>query len=62
MLPSDDVLAFLPAVDTVLLIAAAEQSSLNEIDVCERDLDAHGKLLGVVLNKCRYNPDKYGYY
>jgi protein-tyrosine kinase len=61
MLPSDDVLAFLPSVDCVLLVGAAEQSSLNEIDICERDLAEQDKLLGVVLTKCHYTPDKYGY-
>jgi len=61
MLANDDVLSILPAVDGVVLVAAAEQSSFNEIDVCERDLANEDKLIGVVLNKCRYNPEKYGY-
>jgi Mrp family chromosome partitioning ATPase len=61
MLANDDVIAILPAVDSVLLVAAAEHSSFNEVDVCERGLTDAGKLLGVVLNKCRYDPRKYGY-
>jgi MinD-like ATPase involved in chromosome partitioning or flagellar assembly len=61
MLASDDVLAFLPNVDCVLLVAAAEESSMNEIDVCERNLAQESHVLGVVLNKCRYPPERYGY-
>ncbi|MDB5540756.1 MAG: Cobyrinic acid ac-diamide synthase [Devosia sp.] len=61
MLSSDDVMSILPGVDCVLLVAAAELSSLNEIDICEQELSEQGKLLGVVLNKCRLLPEKYGY-
>lgn len=61
MLANDDVLAILPAIDGVLLVAGAEQSGFNEIDVCERDLAQEDKLVGVVLNKCRFDPAKYGY-
>lgn len=61
MLAADDTLAVLPAVDGVLLVAAAGETSMSEIDTCERDLSQHGKLAGIVLNKCRYLPDRYGY-
>jgi Mrp family chromosome partitioning ATPase len=61
MLANDDVMAFLPLVDCVILIAAAEQSTLGEIDICEQELSEKSKVLGVVLNKCRYAPEKYGY-
>lgn len=61
MLSSDDVLAFLPNVDCVILVAAADYSTLNEVDVCERELAEKTNVLGVVLNKCRYSPEKYGY-
>lgn len=61
MLAADDALAVLPAVDSMLLVAAAGKTTMNEIDICERDLSQHGKLAGVVLNKCRYLPDRYGY-
>ncbi len=54
MLCGDDVMAFLPHVDCVVLVAAAESSSFAEIDLCERELSEKSKLLGVVLNKCRY--------
>lgn len=61
MLASDDVLAFLPNLDCVLLIAAAESTTLDEVDVCEQTLSEKTNVLGVVLNKCRYLPDRYGY-
>ncbi|MDI7860741.1 CpsD/CapB family tyrosine-protein kinase [Rhizobiaceae bacterium n13] len=61
MLSNDDVLAFLPNVDCVILVAAADYSTLNEVDVCERELAEKTNVLGVVLNKCRYSPEKYGY-
>jgi Mrp family chromosome partitioning ATPase len=62
MLVNDDVLAFLPHVDCVLLVAAAERSRLDEIDKCEQDLAEQSNVLGVILNKCRYPGEDYGYY
>ena len=62
MLVSDDVLAFIPNLDCVLLVAAAERSRIDEIDKCEQDLAEHTNVLGVVLNKCRYPGEDYGYY
>jgi len=61
MLVNDDFLAFQPNAHCSLLIAGAEYSTVGEIDVCERDLAQHETLLGVVLNKCRYSPARYGY-
>lgn len=64
MLVSDDTMAFMGHVDCVLLVAAAESSTIKEIDVCERDLASQTNVLGVVLNKCRYmdRNSNYGYY
>ncbi|WP_283193186.1 CpsD/CapB family tyrosine-protein kinase [Rhizobium sp. AN80A] len=61
MLSTDDTLAFLPNVDCVVLIAAAEQSTLNEIDICEQTLSEKTNVLGVVLNKCQFSAERYGY-
>jgi Mrp family chromosome partitioning ATPase len=64
MLSGDDTMAFLNQVDCVLLIAAAEATTIKQIDSCERDIASQTNVLGVVLNKCRY-PDRdttYGYY
>ncbi len=62
MLASDDVMAFIPHLDCVLLIAAAERTRLDEVDKCEHDLAEQSNVLGVVLNKCRYMGEDYGYY
>lgn len=61
MLAADDMLAFAGKVDCVLLVAAAESTSIAEIDRCERELAEQTNVLGVVLNKCRYTEASYGY-
>ena len=64
MLASDDNVGFLPNVDCALLIAAAESTTLQNIDICEKELAQLTNVLGVVLNKCRYSDDSvagYGY-
>jgi Mrp family chromosome partitioning ATPase len=58
---NDDALAFVGHVDAVLIIAAAERTTIAEVDACERDLAAHVPVMGVVLNKCRYLGPAYGY-
>jgi Mrp family chromosome partitioning ATPase len=64
MLVIDDMMAFAGEVDCVLLVAAAEASTIKEVDTCERELAAQTNVLGVVLNKCRYidRGAGYGYY
>jgi protein-tyrosine kinase len=61
MLVSDDVMAFMGHVDAVLLIAAAETTTIKEIDACERELASQTNVMGVVLNKCNYMGKEYGY-
>lgn len=61
MLVSEDVTAFLGQVDCVLLVAAAESTTVKQIDTCERELAAQTNFMGVVLNKCRYMQEEYGY-
>lgn len=62
MLSCDDMMALLPNVDCVLLVAGAEVSTVDEIDRCERDLAEQTNVLGVILNKCRYAAEDYSYY
>ncbi len=62
MLSGDDALSFLSNVDCALLVVAAEETSIPQIDVCERELAGKTNFLGVVLNKCRYSPESHGYY
>ncbi len=61
MLANDDTAAFLPMVDCVLLVAEAEVSTVKQIDLCEKELSEQTNVLGVVLNKCRFSEDDYGY-
>ena len=61
MLVSDDMMAFARHVDCALLIAGAESSTVKEIDICETDLASQTNVMGVVLNKCRYMGEEYGY-
>jgi Mrp family chromosome partitioning ATPase len=62
MLLRDDVMAFLPNLDCIMLVAASEMSTASEIDTCLRELADQTNVLGVVLNKCRYYTKEYGYY
>lgn len=61
MLVSDDMMAFAGQVDCVLMIAAAEATTIKEIDLCERELVRQTNFMGVVLNKCRYMGQEYSY-
>ena len=58
MLESDDCLGLLPQVEAALLVVGADHSTVDDIDVCERELRAQTRMLGVVLNKCRYAFDQ----
>jgi Mrp family chromosome partitioning ATPase len=60
-LASDDTLAFLDQVDCALIVAAAEQSTVGEIDRCGTELAAKTQVLGVILNKCRFMDVAEGY-
>ena len=61
---SDDMMAFADKVDCVLIMAAAERTKIAELDACEREISNVTNVLGVVLNKCRYEApeSKYEYY
>ena len=63
MLANDDLIAFLPNVDCAILIVEAGQNTPDQVDMCERELSLQTNVLGVVLNKCRYDCDvtAYGY-
>jgi protein-tyrosine kinase len=61
---SDDTMAALGLVDCVLIVAAAESTTVQEIDRCERELAARTNVAGVILNKAQYleKSEGYGYY
>lgn len=48
---SDDALAFMPRTDCVLLVAAAGQTTAQQIEECERQFTGQTNFLGVLLNK-----------
>lgn len=50
-LACDDVIAFLPQVDGVLLVAAAGTTSAAQVQECERLFAGQTPLLGIILNK-----------
>jgi protein-tyrosine kinase len=54
MLANDDAIAFLDQVDCTLMIAAADETTITEVDRCGKDLAKRTQVLGVVLNKCRF--------
>ncbi len=53
MLAHDDLTAFLPQVDGVLLVADGTRTTARHLAACERILDGQAKLLGVILNRGR---------
>lgn len=60
MMVSDDSHGFLRNVDCALLLAAAEETSIDHIDVAEQQLAELTKVMGIVLNKCRYISGAFG--
>lgn len=53
VLEHDDLAAFLPQVDGVLLVADGQSTTSAHIAACERVLNGQTRLLGVVLNRAR---------
>ena len=53
VLEHDDVTAFLPQVDGVLLISDGDQTTAAQLAACEKMLAGHAPLLGVVLNRAQ---------
>ncbi len=64
LLANDDAMAFLTHVDCTLIVAAAGESTIKEIDQCERLIAQESQVMGVVLNKSRYGGSTaaYDYY
>ncbi|MEM1003747.1 MAG: CpsD/CapB family tyrosine-protein kinase [Pseudomonadota bacterium] len=58
---ADDNFGFLKNADCALLLAAAERTTVDQIDVAERQLAELTNVMGVVLNKCLYTEGAYGY-
>lgn len=58
---TDDSIGFLRHVDAAIIIAAAEETPMSQIDVAERQVAELTNVMGVVLNKCRIMDGEYGY-
>ena len=61
MLASDEVVGLLPIIDCGLLVGAADNTTIKQLDVCEKELADLTNVLGVVLNKCRLSDGESGY-
>ena len=61
VLVSDETRGFLKLVDAVVIVAGAEISTIAHIDEVEREVAQYSNVAGVVLNKCRFMEDDYGY-
>jgi Mrp family chromosome partitioning ATPase len=61
MLVTDDTLAFLKNVDCAIIVAGAETTTIDQIDVCEKEIAGQTNVMGVVLNKCRHMEQGQGY-
>lgn len=59
---NDDTQAFLKQVDCAIIVAEAGVATISQIDLCEKELSEQTEVVGVVLNKCRYRTDAFGYY
>lgn len=58
---SDDNFGFLQNVDAALILVAADKTAMSQIDVAERHVAELTNVMGIVLNKCRYNTGTYGH-
>jgi len=61
MLVGDENVGFLPIVDCGLLVSAADSTTMQQLDICEKELAELTNVLGVVLNKCRHHDAEGGY-
>ena len=58
---TDDSIGILRFVDAAIIIVAAEETPMNQIDVAERQVAELTNVMGIVLNKCRIRDGEYGY-
>ena len=61
LIGADDNFGFLQNVDCALLVAEAERTTTEQVDIAERQLSELTNVMGVVLNKSRYTDGAYGY-
>lgn len=61
LMASDDNFGFLQNVDAAIIMVAAEQTSMAQIDIAERQVAELTNVMGIVLNKCRYTSGAHGH-
>ena len=61
VLVSDEARGFLKLVDAAIIVAGAESTTMSQVDECEREVAEYTKVAGIVLNKCRFMEQGYGY-
>lgn len=61
VLISEETRAFLKLVDAAVIIAAAESTTISQIDETEREVAQYTNVAGIVLNKCHFMEEGYGY-
>lgn len=61
VLISDETRAFLKLVDAALIVAASDMTSVAQVDEVEREVSEYTNVAGVILNKCRFMDEGYGY-
>jgi capsular exopolysaccharide synthesis family protein len=57
----DDAIAFLPAVQSCLVVAAAGTTTAADLRLCREEITSRTNFLGIVLNKCTDVPKEYYY-
>lgn len=61
LIGADDNFGFLQNVDCALLLAEAERTTVEQVDIAERQLSELTTVMGVVLNKSHFSDGAYGY-
>mgnify|MGYP005840877955 CR=1 FL=1 len=61
LMASDDNFGFLSNVDAALVVAAADRTNLDRVDVAERQISELTNIMGIVLNMTRFTDGAYGY-
>ena len=60
LLAGDDARAFLRHTDCALLMIQAEKTTAQQVDICEREIAEQTNVMGVVLNRTRFEENKDG--
>ena len=56
---SDETRGMLKNVDAVLIVAAAESTTVAHVDEVEREVAQYTNVAGIILNKCRFVDEEY---